>query len=168
MLTYKNFCWLRSYLVKDPYLRSESDPTCRTENTNWGSNIGTIQQMLCSSTLRGDILPLSPSSPEQQNFNSSHYSLPPAGGAVGIGKAGAVQVCRQTSGHLQWRKQTQALHCHCSHRVPITHLPGKKNRCSLRSGQRNKDQRVNPPVSSHSVWSFSSFLEACLTLKWSR
>lgn len=138
MLTYKNFCWFRSYLVKDQYLRSKVRPkmldialTCRIEKyklrIKYWDNWANVTQF----HIKGTILPLSPSPPEQQNFRGSHYPLLPVGGAVGIGKAGAVQVCRQTSWHLQWRKQTQALHCHCSHRVPVTHLPGKKNRHSL-------------------------------------
>lgn len=75
MLTYKNFCWFCSYLVKDQYLQSRVRPkmldiasTCRTENTN----IGTIQQMF---HIKGFILPLSPSSPEQQSFNIPLHPL---------------------------------------------------------------------------------------------
>lgn len=51
---------------------------------------------------------------------------PPVGGAVGIRKAGVVQVCRQACRDLQWRKQTQALHCHCFDWIPPTNLSGTK------------------------------------------
>lgn len=66
---------------------------------------------------------------QHHNWN---YPSPPLGGAVGIRKTGVVKVRRQACRHVQWRKQTQAFHCHRSDRIPLTHLPGKK--CGYAAG----------------------------------